>query len=560
MAFGIDIDFNAQVGKLSNQIDKISSDLGKFEKKAEQVTGNINSIFKALGTGLSVASFTSFVKNGIDAADALNDLSDRTGVSVENLSKFKLAIELGDTTTEAFASSLNKLSINIAKNQESFAALGINAKDPLEAFIQLADVFSSIEDPQTRAAVGAKALGKAYAEVAPLLSMTGDELRELARKGEGLTGITTEQARLSGEFNDQLSVLSKTLQGLQVQFGLGIIEPLIRTSKLFSENIEKTGILRGSWLGLLDTFKESVGLKTGLEGEIDVIDRRINKTRESLKDLQGGTGFGSQLIPAKEKELNDLLNQRFELVKKISEERSKSLPAQAPQQAAPTPEAITGFIGTQKPETETEKTKEQTTAEKQRQEILREGLRLTEQMRTPVEKLAEEQAKYKSLLDSGAISISTYTRAMQAANDATLNLIGANEELSSSEQFRQKSEADSLKIRLEQQRLDIINQRVTPDNEKPFQNLQPQTPQIDEAGIKSQLEKAVNNPEQPLKMKIQIDAETLTKNLTSAVDLAQQQIQPIVIPVAYEIIDDGTGQSGNVAQQLNRQALSRGRR
>jgi hypothetical protein len=558
MAFGIDIDFNAQVGKLSSQVDKISQDLGRFEKKAEQVTSKINSSFQTLGAGLSVAAFTSFVKNGIDAADALNDLSDRTGVSVENLSKFKLAIELGDTTTEAFASSLNKLSINIAKNQESFAALGINAKDPLEAFIQLADVFSSIEDPQTRAAVGAKALGKAYAEVAPLLSMTGDELRELARKGEGLTGITTEQARLSGEFNDQLSVLSKTLQGLQVQFGLGIIEPLIRTSKLFSENIEKTGILRGSWLGLLDTFKESVGLKTGLEGEIDVIDRRINKTRESLKDLQGGAGFGSQILPAKEKELNDLLNQRFELVKKISEERSKSLPAQSTQQAAPTPEAITGFIGTQKPETE--KTKEQTTAEKQRQEILREGLRLTEQMRTPVEKLAEEQAKYKSLLDSGAISIGTYTRAMQAANDATLNLIGANEELSSSEQFRQKSEADSIKIRLEQQRLDIINQRVTPDNEKPFQNLQPQTPQIDESGIKAQLEKAVNNPEQPLKMKIQIDAETLTKNLTSAVDLAQQQIQPIVIPVAYEIIDDGTGQSGNVAQQLNRQALSRGRR
>ncbi len=564
MAFGIDIDFNAQVGKLSNQIDKISSDLGRFEKKAEQVTSKINSSFQALGTGLSVAAFTSFVKNGIDAADALNDLSDRTGVSVENLSKFKLAIELGDTTTEAFASSLNKLSINIGKNSSSFAELGIDAKDPLEAFIQLADVFNSIEEPQKRSAFLAKALGKGYAEMAPLLSMGADELRRLGAEGEALTGVTAEQARMAGEFNDQLSVLSKSLQGLQVQFGLGIIGPLVAIGVELDKSIKKFGVFNG----LIDAYNTGVknftfGGNIGLSDDLDKINLAIAEAKIVREDISKRQRFifkdlGAEIDRKDTEKQNEIIlnleRQREEEIERIRSNRKEQPTDQKKEQ---TPEQIASFIGTQKEEAEA--AKKQTEAERQRQEILREGLRLTEQLRTPVERLAEEQAKYKSLLDSGAISIGTYTRAMQAANDATLNLIGANEELSSSEQFRQKSEADSLKIRLEQQRLDIINQRVTPDNEKPFQNLA-QTPQIDEAGIKSQLEKAVNNPEQPLKMKIQIDAETLTKNLTSAVDLAQQQIQPIVIPVAYEIIDDGTGQSGNVAQQLNRQALARGRR
>ncbi len=565
MAFGIDIDFNAQVGKLSNQIDKISNDLGKFEKKTQQVTNNINNSFKALGIGFSVAYFTSFVKNGIDAADALNDLSDRTGVSVENLSKFQLAIELGDTTTEAFAISLNKLSINIAKNQESFAALGINAKDPLEAFIQLADVFNSIEDPQKRAAFGAKALGKSYAEMAPLLRMGADELRRLGAEGEAPTGVTAEQARMAGEFNDQLSVLSKSLQGLQVQSGLGIIGPLVAIGVELDKSIKKFGVFNG----LIDAYNTGVknftfGGNIGLSDDLDKINLAIAEAKRVREDISKRQRFifkdlGAE-IDRKDTEKQNQIILDLERKRQAEIERIRSQRKEPPkdQKTEQTPEQIAEFLNLEKQKEE--KAKQETKAEKQRQEILREGLRLTEQMRTPVERLAEEQAKYKSLLDSGAISIGTYTRAMQAANGATLNLIGANEELSSSEQFRQKSEADSLKIRLEQQRLDIINQRVTPDNEKPFQNLQPQTPQIDESGIKAQLEKAVNNTEQPLKMKIQIDAETLTKNLTSAVDLAQQQIQPIVIPVAYEIIDDGTGQSGNVAQQLNRQALARGRR
>lgn len=404
MAFGIDIDFNAQVGKLSNQIDKISSDLGRFEKKAEQVTSKINSSFQTLGAGLSVAAFTSFVKNGIDAADALNDLSDRTGVSVENLSKFQLAIELGDTTTEAFARSLNKLSINIAKNQESFAALGINAKDPLEAFIQLADVFSSIEDPQTRAAFLAKALGKSYAEMAPLLRMGADELRRLGAEGEALTGVTAEQARMAGEFNDQLSVLSKSLQGLQVQFGLGIIGPLVAIGVELDKKIKKFGVFNG----LIDAYNTGVknftfGGNIGLSDDLDKINLAIAEAKRVREDISKRQRFifkdlGAEIDRKDTEKQNEIIlnleRQREAEIERIRASRKKSEPETNVNKAD-----IEKFIGGENKagkatESRAESTKKLVSAEKTRYDAFQKTI---EQLRFEAE-ISEESAENQRLL------------------------------------------------------------------------------------------------------------------------------------------------------------------
>ncbi|MGZ5000619.1 MAG: hypothetical protein ACXV7F_09980, partial [Methylomonas sp.] len=159
MALGVTVDFNAHLGNIAGQVDKINDQLNRFQAKAETMSGKVNKAFGALGVGLSVAGVASFVKSGIDAADALNDMADRTGIAVEKLAGFQLATKLADTDMEAFSKSANKLSIYIAKNSEEMAKLGVSAKDPAEAFLQFADAFSQIEDPQRRAALGAAVLG-----------------------------------------------------------------------------------------------------------------------------------------------------------------------------------------------------------------------------------------------------------------------------------------------------------------------------------------------------------------------------------------------------------------
>ena len=216
MAFGITVDFTANLVEFSKKLDQMQGSMDKFQAKAENVASKVNSSLAALGIGFSITGIAAFVKSGIDAADALNDLSDRTGIAIETLAGLDYAVKIGDTSIESFASSIQRLSVNMGKNAEEFAALGINASDPIEAFKQLADVFSSIEDPQQRAAIGAAAIGKSYAEMAPLLLQGADGIQALIDKGKEQNPVTEELARKTGEFNDKLDELNNKLQHLSI--------------------------------------------------------------------------------------------------------------------------------------------------------------------------------------------------------------------------------------------------------------------------------------------------------------------------------------------------------
>ena len=234
MAQGVTVDFTANMVKFQGQVDKAMESLDKFRAKSENIGQKIDRSLSAIGVGLSAAGIAAFVKSGIDAADALNDMADRTGIAVEKLAGFQLATKLADTDMQAFAAAANKLSVNIGKNAEDFAKLGITAKDPAEAFMQLADVFSSIEDPQQRAALGAAALGKSYAEMAPLLMQGGEALRQQVEQGQKMTGITTEQAKAAADLNDKLDTLTRSFASLTSV----VVGPLIPGMAQFVQSLE----------------------------------------------------------------------------------------------------------------------------------------------------------------------------------------------------------------------------------------------------------------------------------------------------------------------------------
>lgn len=256
MALGITVDINANLVRLEGQIDRSVEQFRRFQDSAESHSAKINSALSSIGIGLSIGGIAAFIKSGIDAADALNDMADRTGIAIEKLAGFEFAVSLGDTSMEAFTQAANKLSIGIAKNGEELKQLGISAKDPADAFLQFADVFSSIEDDQKRAAFGAQVLGKSYAEMAPLLAMGAERIHELVKQGQEMSGVTEEQAQAAGKFNDQLDILSARSLGLRTKIALGILEPLVAMAEEMDKSIEKTGKLQGSLAGLSNEYRD----------------------------------------------------------------------------------------------------------------------------------------------------------------------------------------------------------------------------------------------------------------------------------------------------------------
>ena len=169
--------------KVANLIIEMSSNQARLMKDMDEhrrlVGSTMDFIIKsanlaakalgAIGIGLSVHSFTSWIKGAIDAADAINDMSKATGIAGTTLFGLQYASKMSGISLEDTAAAVNKLSVSIGGNASKYEALGISAKDPIEAFKQLADVFKATEDPQQRAVLAAEALGKSWQGVAPLL-------------------------------------------------------------------------------------------------------------------------------------------------------------------------------------------------------------------------------------------------------------------------------------------------------------------------------------------------------------------------------------------------------
>jgi hypothetical protein len=340
MALGITVDINANLARFEEQMNRLGGNLDRFQNRAEDMSAGVNKALGALGVGLSIAGITAFIKSGIDAADALNDMSDRTGIAIEKLAGLQFATKLGDTNMEAFSASSNKLSINIAKNSEEFAKLGITAKDPAEAFLQFADVFSKIDDPQRRAALGAAAMGKSYSEMAPMLQMGSEKLRQLIADGQQMSGITAESAAQAGAFNDQLDILAARTEGLRTKIALGILEPLVSMAQEMSLSIEKTGQLEGALGNLGEEYKNlaadasvamgaMAGLRFGPLGAVagaaigwsvgksltKSVDDQINVLQRKL-NVMSNQGFLGQLIDdATGQDINLVKNQLDALIK-----------------------------------------------------------------------------------------------------------------------------------------------------------------------------------------------------------------------------------------------------
>ena len=261
-------------------------------KGLQDASSNLNGLMGNLGVGLSLAGVGTFIKNGIDAADALNDMSDRTGIAIEKLAGFQLVTKLADTDMQSFASAANKLSINIGKNSEEFAKLGITAKDPADAFLQLSEVFSSIEDPQTRAAFGAAALGKSYAEMAPLLQMGSDKIRELVDQGIQQSGITKEQAAEAGKFNDQLDILSQRASYAAMSLSGPLVEGLnaVGEAFIFAKN-EANALNPADYLEAFAAGGSAVAKIDFFEQKIAELPQKIEQQKGKIDRLTAKTGL-----------------------------------------------------------------------------------------------------------------------------------------------------------------------------------------------------------------------------------------------------------------------------
>ena len=254
----MEIRLRADIARLQADMDAARRTVGSAMDNISAKVKSAMSMFAGLAAGLSVVALGSFIKSTIDTVDSLTDLSTRTAISVEDLAGLSYGAKLSGTELESAAAAVSKLGLNMGKESERYAKLGITAQEPLEAFKQYADIFKSIQDPQARAAFGAEALGKSWQEAAVLLNEGSSGITDLIARGQELSGITTQNSADSAAFNDALDELGAVAQGVSVKIAVDLLPVLkILTDEALNSS-KAADAADSSFKPLTETFKAIV--------------------------------------------------------------------------------------------------------------------------------------------------------------------------------------------------------------------------------------------------------------------------------------------------------------
>lgn len=216
--------------------------LKAFDAKMKTVGAGVAKVGAAIsvaGAGLAAA-----IRSQINAADDLDEMSEKFGVPAEALSRLGYAADLTGVPMELLGASLGQLSKKMddaargGKSAKVFDELGISVTDAngkmrdTEAVLaDVADALAKAPPGAQRTAMAMKLLGKSGAGMLPMLIGGSEGLREMTAEAEAMgLVISNDTAAAAGRFNDNLFRLSAQLKGVVVIIAANLVPTLEKMS------------------------------------------------------------------------------------------------------------------------------------------------------------------------------------------------------------------------------------------------------------------------------------------------------------------------------------------
>ena len=253
------------VDNTKGAFDSVKGGLQGLHTNATSVVGALG----ALGVAGSALAFAGTIKSAIDAADAINKLSQRTGIATEQLSQLQFAAKLSDVSAESLTGAMKKLNLSIAeaaggdsKKAEIFKNLGVSLKDAEgnarsadKVLLDIATTMSTAKDGANKTAYAVGLMGKAGDEMIPLLNGGGQAIEEMMHKADrlGLT-IGTDFAKQAESFNDNLTIMHASASRLAISLASELVEGLGRTAKAMADVSVEGGKMAAIVAGIQTLF------------------------------------------------------------------------------------------------------------------------------------------------------------------------------------------------------------------------------------------------------------------------------------------------------------------
>jgi hypothetical protein len=241
----------------TEQVAKLGSTFKQVEGATQSLTSKLGPLSGALGALAPIATIGglgALVGRTIELGDSMNDMSQRTGVSVESLARFRKAAATSGTDIDAVAKSLVKLSKGLYETaqtgkgpaSEALQTLGISATDAAgklktadQVTLEIANKFKTMPDGIEKTALAMQLFGKSGADMIPMLNEGGKAIESLSVK------MTAAFAKKADEYNDKLAMLGGKVGGLAAGLTVALLPALDATATALTAVIDAFTMLPG---------------------------------------------------------------------------------------------------------------------------------------------------------------------------------------------------------------------------------------------------------------------------------------------------------------------------
>ena len=253
-----------------------------------------------LGGAGVIGGLAMIAERGLEAADTVGKMAQKTGMATEEFSAFSYAARLSSVDTGTLAKGVKGLSEKLVEAGDASSetarlmkmmGVDINA-GPSKALEQLADYFEGLPDGATKTALAVKVLGKAGQEMIPLLNEGGAGIRRMKEEAKELgLVVDSETAKSAQKFNDNLAAMKTGAEALAVTLASKLAGSLGTISEAMKEAYKDGGALLALWVamgGAADHIFGDGGLteKQKIAKELAEIQKRMTATGRLFLDDQ----------------------------------------------------------------------------------------------------------------------------------------------------------------------------------------------------------------------------------------------------------------------------------
>lgn len=302
MAMDMSVALKITAGVTGQQaVDQLRTSMDKLDGAAKNVGKGFELAKTAVGAfiGLqAVQGVLTFARETINAADQLDEMSERTGIAVQTLSELEYAAKMNGKTLDDVQSALNRVSVKATDAATgnktaalAFDALNISVKNAdgsmrtsLEITEDIGDAFRGIQDPTLKAALAVEIFGKQGPTLVPMIEKLQDARKEARELG---AVVGPEFAQQAAEFNDNMDRLTFMAKGFA---GAILSDVLPALSDMFTEF--RTGMkVFGSFGSAMWNIGTTNPFKTPLEHAKDYA-AEVSSLEASIKKLDAtGTAY-----------------------------------------------------------------------------------------------------------------------------------------------------------------------------------------------------------------------------------------------------------------------------